>query len=80
VKGEQISSSEHISSLGEVLVRICEMTDARLRAMSGPDRDRLLQLHLAAARGPRRNLSLLCEMTDAFTPVRRERLVQERGQ
>jgi len=77
---EQRSSSEGASSLGEALVRICEMTDAMLRGMSPADRDRMLQCHLAAARGARRNFALLCQMTDAFATVRRERLARGEGQ
>ncbi len=34
-----------------------------LRTMSVQDRDRMLQVHLATARGPRRNAELLFEMT-----------------
>jgi hypothetical protein len=62
------------NDLGERLLRICEMTDAQLRAMSPADRDRMLQVHLAAARGPRRNFTLLCAMTDGLAAVRRELL------
>lgn len=78
MKNEQTSSSERERSLGEALTRICEMTDARLRQMSPADRDRLLQYHLAAVRGPRRNFTLLCQMTDDLMPLRRARLMQER--
>jgi hypothetical protein len=67
-----------VSPLGEAFVRICEMTDARLSGMSPPDRDRLLQYHLAAARGSRRNFELLCRLTDEFAPIRRELILQER--
>jgi hypothetical protein len=66
--------TDHTPSLGEMLVRICAMTDARLREMSPADRDRMLQTHLAAARGSRRNFMLLCSMTDSWAPVLRERL------
>jgi hypothetical protein len=75
---QQASSSDRACSLGEGLIRICELTDARLREMSPAERDRLLQYHLAAARGPRRNFELLCRMTDDLAPVRRERLMQEK--
>lgn len=64
-------------SIGEKFLRICEMTDERLRAMSPAERDRMLQIHLTAARGPRRNFMLLCEMTDSLAPIRRERLLRE---
>ncbi len=70
------SPSKSVSPLGEALVRICERTDAMLRAMDPADRDRMLQIHLAAARGPRRNFMLLCKMTDDLAPVRRARLVE----
>lgn len=57
--------------------RLCEMQQRRWDNMPPPEKDRLLQSHLAAARGPRRNFMLLCKMTDDFLPARRERLVQE---
>lgn len=50
-----------------------------LRSMSPPRRDRLLQINLAAARGPQRNFRLLCQATDALAPVRRARLAESRG-
>ncbi len=64
--------------LGEKLLRICEMTDARLRAMTPADRDRLLQAHLAATRSPSHKLLLLCSQTDALAPIRRDRISQGR--
>lgn len=68
------------TDLGERFRQICEMTDERLRRMSPAERDRMLQVHLAAARGPRRNFALLCQMTDAFASVRRQRLAELRRQ
>lgn len=63
--------------LGERLRRICEMTDAMLSHMTPQDRDRMLQVHLAAARGSMRNFALLCQMTDELAPIRRSLLGKE---
>lgn len=60
--------------LGEKFLLICRMTDDMLKHMSLAERDRMLQVHLAAVRGPAGNFKLLCEMTDAFAEIRRQRL------
>ena len=56
---------------------ICEMTDDRLRNMTSQERDRTMQLHFAQARGPTRNVMLLCEMTDMLLRARRTSLGKE---
>jgi hypothetical protein len=72
-------NDESQGELGVRLVRLCGMIEEWLRGMSSAERDRMLQVHLAAARGPRRNFLLLCEMTDALAPIRRARLGLEDG-
>ena len=52
------------------LARLCEMTDAMFSRMKPAERDRMRQAHLAAARGPTRNLQLLCEMTDMLRELK----------
>jgi hypothetical protein len=42
-----------------------------LSRMTSAERDRMMQEHLAAARGPQRNLQLLCEMTRTLFELRR---------
>jgi hypothetical protein len=56
-------------------IRACELTDSRLASMSPAERDRMLQTHLAAARGPERNLQLMFEMTDFLLSLRHEQEV-----
>ena len=68
-------SDEPVSTeLGERFLLLCRMTDDMMRRMAPCDRDRMLQEHLAAARGPGRNFLLLCQMSDALAGVRRERM------
>ena len=68
----------HANGSSEVLwsrfLEICRMTDEMIAKMPPAKRDRMLQTHLAAARGPAGNFKLLCELTDAFAPIRRQRL------
>jgi hypothetical protein len=75
--------SEHSAGvnadLGERFLKICAMTDERLKQMSPAERDRMLQIHLAATRSMGKKFILLCQMTDAFASVRRERLSKESG-
>jgi len=47
------------------------MTQEMLDRMTDAHRDRMLQEHLAAARGPEKNLQRLCEMTQALLELRR---------
>jgi hypothetical protein len=49
---------------------MCEMTEERLRTMSAADRDRMLQTHLSAARGPDKNFELMCETIDFLRSAR----------
>ena len=43
-----------------------------IRNQSAPHRDRILQVHLAQARGPGRNLRLLCETTAMLLRARQK--------
>ena len=52
------------------LVRLCEMNQQMLDRMSDAQRDRILQTHLAEARGPAKNLQALCEMSDLIRSLR----------
>ena len=54
----------------ERFARLCRMTGDMLAIMTPAERDRMMQEHLAAARGPQRNLQLLCEMTRALLAIR----------
>lgn len=54
--------------------RLCRMMDEMLANMSPAERDRMYQIHLAAARGPVRNFQLLAEMTDAMILMRKGRI------
>lgn len=56
---------------GERLVILCRMTQEMLDRMTDAERDRMLQEHLAAARGPEKNLQRLCEMTQTLLELRR---------
>lgn len=56
--------------------RLLEAIDEALRSMTPQERDRQLQIHLAQARGPVRNLRLLCEMTAML--LKAKRLMQAR--
>lgn len=57
--------------LSERLERVARMTDDFFTNLSAQDRDRMLQVHLAQARGPALNGDLLCEMTDLLFALRR---------
>lgn len=52
------------------LVQLCEMQERMWSSLRPDERDRILQTHMAAARGPTRNLVLLCEMTDSLQALR----------
>ncbi len=52
------------------LVRLCEMNQQMLERMTNAERDRILQTHLAEARGPEKNLQVLCEMSDLIRSLR----------
>ena len=56
----------------ERFVRLCRMTDEMLAKMTPAERDRMMQEHLAAARGPERNLELLCNMTETLLALRKQ--------
>ncbi|MCK4660544.1 MAG: hypothetical protein KAV82_13570 [Phycisphaerae bacterium] len=43
--------------------RLREMTRDLLNDMTPAQRDRMMQIHLAQARGPRQNVLLACQMT-----------------
>lgn len=43
--------------------RLCEMTREMLYKMTSAENDRMRQIHLAAARGPEKNLAALFAMT-----------------
>jgi|GEM_PF-2662492 len=51
-------------------VLLCRMTDEHLSNMPPQDRDRMMQVHLAQARGATRNGDLLWQMTDAILMMR----------
>ncbi len=53
------------------LATLCRMTREMLERMTSAERDRMMQEHLATARGPERNLQLLCEMTRFLFECRR---------
>jgi len=55
---------------GERLVRLCRLTSEMLERMTPAERDRLLQRHLAEARGPQKNLVVLCAMTSTMLRLR----------
>ena len=61
----------------ERAVRLRRMTAEYLRAMSPQERDRLMQVHLAQARGPAKNLALLRSMTAMM--VRTKKTLRERN-
>lgn len=48
-----------------------QMMNDHIRNLSPYQRDRILQIHLAQARGPARNLRLLCETTAMLFRARR---------
>ena len=54
------------------LATLCRMTREMLERMTPAERDRMMQEHLAAARGPERNLQLLCDMTRTVLALRKQ--------
>jgi hypothetical protein len=50
--------------------QLCRMTDEYFNNMSPQDRDRMMQVHLAQARGPVRNGDLLRQAADAIALMR----------
>ncbi len=61
----------------ERLARLCRMTQEMLDRMTDAQRDRMLQEHLAAARGPEKNLKCLCDMTQALLELRLARKTED---
>jgi len=55
------------------------MTSEFLRGMTPQERDRVLQTHMAEARGPAGNARVLCAMTDLLIRSRRALRQQETG-
>lgn len=52
------------------LLRLCEMMRTMCENMTPAERDRMRQTNLAAARGPVKNLVLLCSMTSSLRALR----------
>ena len=50
--------------------QLCRMTDEYFNNMSAQERDRMMQTHLAQARGPVRNGDLLRQAADAIALMR----------
>lgn len=61
----------------ERAVRLRRMTADYLRAMSPQERDRMMQVHLAQARGPAKNLELLRSMTAMMVRIRKAQREQD---
>lgn len=61
----------------ERAVRLRRMTAEYLRAMSPQERDRMMQVHLAQARGPAKNLELLRSMTAMMVRIRKAQREQD---
>ncbi len=61
----------------ERAVRLRRMTADYLRAMSPQERDRMMQVHLAQARGPAKNLELLRSMTAMMVRIKKARQEQD---
>ena len=61
----------------ERAVRLRRMTAEYLRAMSPQERDRMMQVHLAQARGPAKNLALLRSMTAMMVRIRKAQREQD---
>ncbi len=61
----------------ERAVRLRLMTAEYLRAMSPQERDRMMQVHLAQARGPAKNLELLRSMTAMMVRIRKAQREQD---
>ena len=58
---------------------VMEVISEYFRTMTPQDKDRLMQLRLAEARGPLRNAKLLCEMTSLLLRARQINQLQERS-
>ena len=54
----------------ERFAHLGRMTREMLSRMTPAERDRMMQEHLAAARGPERNLQLLCDTVHALLAMR----------
>ena len=52
-------------------VRLRQMTAEYLRSMTPQERDRLMQIHLAQARGPEANAMLLRRMTASMLRIKK---------
>jgi len=61
----------------EQFARLCRMTQEMLDRMTDAQRDRMLQEHLAAARGPEKNLKCLCDMTQTLLELRQARKTED---
>ena len=70
-KGPELSGN---AELGDRFLQLCRATDEMLAEMPPGERDRMLQEHLAATRGPGRNFLLLCQISDELAALRRERM------
>lgn len=60
-------------------MRVRHLMDDRLHTMTPQERDRLMQVHLAQARGPVRNATLLLEMTSMLLRARQTAQAREQG-
>src|SRR5258705_13695449 len=68
-----MSTAPADSDLAARFSELRRATEAMSGRLSPAERDRVLQIKLAALRGSQRNFGLLCEMTDALAPIRRQR-------
>ena len=59
-------------------VRLRRLMDASLANQTPQERDRIMQMHLAQARGPLRNAVLLCDMTAMLLRARQAAEPEER--
>ncbi|MHC4696093.1 MAG: hypothetical protein ACYTFA_05045 [Planctomycetota bacterium] len=61
----------------ERAVRLRRMMNEYLRNRTPQERDRIMQVYLAQARGPVRNVMLLCDMTGMLLRARKIALAKE---
>lgn len=61
----------------EGAMRLQRLMNEYLSTMTPQERDRLMQIHLAQARGPVRNAMLLCEMTAMLLRARQTAQAKE---
>lgn len=79
LKKRELLMTPYEEETAERAARLRQMMNDYIRSMTPQERDRMMQVHLAQARGPMHNAKLLCQMTSILLLARQGALSADRG-